>query len=187
MRGLHGLAWRGLRARPLRTALTTIGVALGVAVLYAGLATNAGIGAAVDRAVSTLVGRADLRVAAFGEVGLSEATLATIRDTPGIGIAAPSFERRTYLGTGLFGPGPLPAPVTLVGIDPGLEPRIHDLTLAAGSPLEPGDDASALVSATLARQDGLTVGSRVGLQGIDARRGRAAGKAQRCEHETDDA
>ena len=168
MRGLHGLAWRGLRARPLRTALTTIGVALGVAVLYAGLATNAGIGAAVDRAVSTLVGRADLRVAAFGEVGLSEATLATIRDTPGVDVAAPSFERRTYLGTGQFGPGPLPAPVTLVGIDPALEPRIHDLTLAAGSPLEPGDDPSALVSATLARQDGLIVGSRVGLQGIDA-------------------
>ena len=168
MRGLHGLAWRGLRARPLRTALTTIGVALGVAVLYAGLATNAGIGAAVDRAVSTLVGRAELRVAAFGEVGLSEATLATIRDTPGIDVAAPSFERRTYLGTGQFGPGPLPAPVTLVGIDPALEPRIHDLTLGAGSPLEPGDDPSALVSATLARQDGLIVGSRVGLQGIDA-------------------
>ncbi len=168
MRGLHGLAWRGLRARPLRTALTMIGVALGVAVLYAGLATNAGIGAAVDRAVSTLVGRAELRVAAFGEIGLSEATLATIRDTPGIDVAAPSFERRTYLGTGLFGPGPLPAPVTLVGIDPALEPRIHDLTLAAGSQLERGDDPSALVSATLARQDGLTVGSRVGLQGVDA-------------------
>ena len=72
MRGLHGLAWRGLRARPLRTSLTTIGVALGVAVLYAGLATNAGIGAAVDRAVGTMVGRADLRIAAFGETGLTE-------------------------------------------------------------------------------------------------------------------
>ena len=168
MRGLHGLAWRGLRARPLRTALTTIGVALGVAVLYAGLATNAGIGAAVDRAVSTLVGRAELRVAAFGEIGLSDATLAIVRDTPGVEVAAPSFERRTYLGAGLFAPGPLPAPVTLVGIDPVLEPRIHDLKLAAGAPLEPGDDPSALVSATLAREDGLSVGSRVGLQGIDA-------------------
>src|SRR5262245_7764343 len=69
MRGFHGLAWRGLRARPLRTTLTILGVALGVAVLYAGLATNAGIDAAVDRAVSALVGRADLRIAAFGETG----------------------------------------------------------------------------------------------------------------------
>jgi putative ABC transport system permease protein len=168
MRGLHGLAWRGLRARPLRTSLTTIGVALGVAVLYAGLATNAGIGAAVDRAVGTLVGRADLRIAAFGEGGLSDATLAAVTAVPGVEVAAPSFERRTYLGTGLFGPGPLPPPVTVVGIDPDLEARLHDLTLADGRGLASGDAPEALVSATLARQDGLTVGDRLGLQGIDA-------------------
>ena len=168
MRGLHGLAWRGLRARPLRTSLTTIGVALGVAVLYAGLATNAGIGAAVDRAVATMVGRAELRVAAFGEAGLSDTTLATIEATPGVEVVAPSFERRTYLGTGLLGPGPLPAPVTLVGIDPDREPRIHDLTLSSGSDLAAGVEPDALVSATLAAEDGLAVGSRVGLQGIDA-------------------
>ncbi len=167
MRGLHGLAWRGLRARPLRTSLTTIGVALGVAVLYAGLATNAGIGAAVDRAVATMVGRAELRVAAFGEIGLSDATLATIAATPGVAVVAPSFERRTYLGTGLLGPGPLPAPVTLVGIDPEREPLIHDLTVSSGTALASGEP-EALVSATLAAADGFAVGSRVGLQGIDA-------------------
>jgi putative ABC transport system permease protein len=139
-----------------------------VAVLYAGLATNAGIDAAVDRAVGTLVGRADLRVAAFGETGLSDETLAAVTDVTGVEVAAPSFERRTYLGTGLFGPGPLPAPVTLVGIDPVLEPRLHDLALASGSPLTAGDAPDALVSGTLARQDGLAVGDRLGLQGVDA-------------------
>ncbi len=168
MRGLHGLAWRGLRARPMRTTLTTVGVVLGVAVLYAGLATNAGIDAAVDRAVTTLVGRADLRVAAFGEAGLSAATLAAIEGTPGVGTAAPSFERRTYLGTGLLGPGPLPAPVTVVGIDPAAEAAVHDLTLAAGAPLGSPDEPVALVTSTLAAEDGLTVGSRLGLQGVDA-------------------
>ena len=167
MRGLHGLAWRGLRARPARTALTTIGVALGVAVLYAGLATNAGIGAAVDRAVTTLVGGAELRVGSIDEGGLSAATLALIEGTPGVDVAAPSFERRTYLGTEIFGPGPLPAPVTLVGIDPEREPRIHDLALAAGTALTPNDDRTAIVSATLARQDDLSVGSRIALQGVD--------------------
>jgi putative ABC transport system permease protein len=169
VRGLHGLAWRGLRARPLRTSLTTIGVALGVAVLYAGLATNAGIGAAVDRAVGTMVGRADLRIAAFGETGLSEETRAAVAAVPGVEVAAPAFERRTYLGTGLFGPGPLPPPVTIVGIDPALEPRIHDLTLSAGDALSPDAPTdAALVSATLASEDEITVGDRVGLQGLDA-------------------
>ena len=167
MRGLHGLAWRGLRARPLRTTLTTIGVALGVAVLYAGLATNAGVDAAVDRAVDALVGRAELRVAAFDEQGLSDTAVAVIEETPGVVLAAPTFERRTYLGTGLFGPGPLPAPVTLVGIDPVREPRLHEIGLASGRALTTAGDAVALVSATLAREDGLSVGSRVGIQGID--------------------
>ena len=37
---LTRLAWRSLRARPLRTLLSALGVALGVAVLFAGLATN---------------------------------------------------------------------------------------------------------------------------------------------------
>lgn len=168
IRGLDRLAWRALGARPLRTALTTLGVALGVAVLSAGLATNAGIGSAVDRAVGTLVGRADLRVAAFGESGLSAATLRTIAGTPGVAVAAPAFERPTYLGTGAFGPGPLPAPVTIAGVDPALEPRIHDLAIAAGSALEPTDVGAALVSATLAREDGLRLGDRVGVQGVDA-------------------
>jgi putative ABC transport system permease protein len=167
MRGLHGMAWRGLRARPLRTTLTTTGVALGVAVLYAGLATSAGVDASVDRATDSLVGRAELRVSEFGENGLSDAALAAIDEVPGVVVAAPAFERRTYLGAGSFGPGPLPAPVTLVGIDPELEPRIHDLGLIDGAALTSAREAVALVSATLARQDGLAVGARLDIQGID--------------------
>lgn len=166
MRGLDALAWRGLRARPLRTTLTTTGVALGVAVLFAGLATNAGIDASVDRTVAGLVGRADLRISAFGETGLTEATRRTVARTPGVAIAAPTFEQRTYLGAELFGPGEeLPAPVTLVGIDPELEPRLHDLALADGGPLVRPDEPSALVSATLAREDGLQVGSTLTVLG----------------------
>ena len=37
---LTDLAFRSLRARPLRTVLSVLGVALGVAVLFAGLATG---------------------------------------------------------------------------------------------------------------------------------------------------
>jgi putative ABC transport system permease protein len=169
MGGLNGLAWRGLRARPMRTGLTMAGVALGVAVLFAGLATNAGIDAAVDRAVSTMVGRADLRVAGFDESGLSESTLATIVATPGVTAAAPAFERRTYLGAQSFGPGdPLPPPVTIAGIEPAAEPALHDLALSAGSALTGESATDALVNATLAREDGLAVGDTIDIQTIDA-------------------
>ena len=169
MRGLNRLAWRGLRARPLRTGLTAAGVALGVAVLFAGLATNAGIEAAVDRAVATLVGRADLRVAAFGETGLSDATLETIAATDGVAIVAPSIERRTYLGAELFGPGdPLPPPVTIAGVDPLAEAALHELTLSEGIGLVTPGTHDAIVSATLAREDGIQIGATIGVSTIDA-------------------
>ncbi len=169
MRGLNRLAWRGLWARPMRTGLTIAGVTLGVAVLFAGLATNAGIEAAVDRAVSTMVGRADVRVAAFGESGLSDATLATIVETPGVVVAAPAFERRTYLGAESFGPGdPLPPPVTIAGIEPAAEAALHDLTLSAGSALTGESANDALVNATLAREDGIAVGDTIDIETLDA-------------------
>ena len=169
MRGLNGLAWRGLRARPLRTGLTVAGVALGVAVLFAGLATNAGIDAAVDRSVSTLVGTADLRIAAFGETGLSQATLDTIAATDGVAVVAPAFERRTYLGAQLFGPGdPLPPPVTIAGVDPKAEARLHDLTVAQGVGFVTPGPYDVLVNATLAREDGIVPGQSIGISTIDA-------------------
>jgi len=75
------------------------GVALGVAVLFAGLATNAGIEASVDRTVAGLVGTADLRVAAFGEAGLQVAVLnfvasALIANSLGIVLASSAHRDR---------------------------------------------------------------------------------------------
>ena len=99
---LDRLAFRSLRARPLRATPHALGVALGVAVLFAGLATNAGSSQpSVQSTVSDLVGRADLRVAAFGETGLSPETVAAIAGTPGVEVAAPALEQRTYLGSGV--------------------------------------------------------------------------------------
>src|SRR5262245_4269372 len=162
---LTALAFRSLRARPLRVALSTLGVALGVAVLFAGMATNAGVEASVQSTVRDLVGRADLRVAAFGETGLSPETVAAIADTPGVAVAAPALEQRTYLGDGLASGGDLPAPVTVLGIDPTLDTRLHDLNLVSGSPLAYPDEPSALITERLAAQDGLGVGSPIVLQG----------------------
>ena len=124
---LNRLALRSLRAHPLRAGLSTLGVALGVAVLFAGMATNAGIDASVRSSVSELVGRSDLRVAAFGENGLSKETVAAIASTPGVVVAAPALERRTYLLQPFDATisTALPPPVTVLGIDTVLDPRLH--------------------------------------------------------------
>jgi putative ABC transport system permease protein len=171
MTGLHRLAWRSLRARALRTILTCAGVALGVAVLTAGLATNAGIEGAIDRAVWTVIGQADLRITSVGETGLGETTIEAIEGTPGVAFVAPSYEQRTYLGLDVFGPDDaLPAPVTIAGIVPDAETALHDLTLIEGTGLDGSVDDEALVTAVLAQQDGLRLGSTISVQGPEAPR-----------------
>ncbi len=166
---LTGLAWRSLRARPLRSLLSGLGIALGVAVLFAGLATNAGIEASVNSTVRDLVGRADLRVAAFGEQGLSAETVKTIAETPGVEVIAPALQRRTYLGPDIEAGQALPPPVTVLGVDPAAEPQLHDLHLIAGSMLREPNEPSALISEQLASEDGLSVGAPITMQGTGDR------------------
>lgn len=166
MGGLDRLAWRALVARPFRTGLTTLGIALGVAVLSASLATSAAMEAAVSRTVADLVGRADLRVSAFLERGLSPAAVDAIAGTDGVETLSPVLERRTFLGS-TTGAAPGDA-VTILAIDPASYTALHDLDLASGASLaEPGETA-VLISETLAAADGYRLGSQLVLQGAGA-------------------
>ncbi|MCI0582341.1 MAG: ABC transporter permease [Chloroflexi bacterium] len=165
--GLDRLAWRTLAARPLRTLLTILGVALGVGVLSASLTMSAGIDAAVDRTVRDVVGSADLRVAAFLEGGLSDATVEAIVATEGVDLAAPTIERRTFLGAPVTssGSGAREA-VTVVGIEPVAWSQLHELELVAGARLARTDEPSALITESLAESDGYVLGSELRIQGL---------------------
>src|SRR5207253_2878783 len=154
MGGLISLALRSLGARRGRTALSVVGIALGIGMLYASLATDAGIGASIDRTVHDLVGRADLRVESFGEKALSAASVRAIEDAPGVTIAAPALVRRTYLAPSIDEPNAAAPPVTALGIDPSREPAVHDLVLTAGSQLSGPDAFEALITQTLADANG---------------------------------
>ncbi len=164
MLALVPLAWRSLTARRVRTLLTVIGIALGVGMLYASLVTSLGIEQAVERTVLAMIGRADLRVAAFEEQGLSEASVAAIRATPGVALAAPSLERRLYVRRA--GGDTATGPVTVLGIDPVLDPQVHDMPLANGSALTNAGEPWALITERLAREDGYGIGSELTLQTV---------------------
>lgn len=167
--GLSRLAWRMLTARPLRALLTIVGIGLGVGVLAASLTLGAALDTAVDRTVRDLVGKADLRVSAFVESGLSDQAVATVEGTDGVALSTAVLEHRTFLaGTSTGNPA---AAVTVLGIDPGTYGVIHDLPLAAGSGLTAGGDgAEALISQRLADQDGFRLGSTITILGSGGER-----------------
>jgi putative ABC transport system permease protein len=158
---VRSLAIRSLLARRGRTALSIIGIALGIGVLYAALATDAGIAASIDRTVRDLVGRADLRVEAFGPSGLSADSLADVEAAPGASLVAPALERRTFL---LLESGAAAPPVTALGIDPVREERVRDLVLASGTELANADAFQAVITQTLAAETGIGLGGSVTFQ-----------------------
>jgi putative ABC transport system permease protein len=164
--GLNRLAWRMLAARPLRSLLTIVGIGLGVGVLAASLTLGVALDAAVDRTVRDVMGRADLRVAAFAEGGLSDAAVATVEGTPGVRVSTAVLEHRTFLGgDSAAGPGPA---VTVLGVDPASYTAIHDLPLVSGASLPAGanaDQGVALISERLAEAASLRVGSSITLLG----------------------
>ncbi len=161
--GLDRLAWRTVAARPLRSLLTIIGIALGVAVLSASLTLGAALDQAVDRTVRDMVGRADLQVSGFLETGLSDNSVETITTNDGVLDAAPVIEHRTFpSGSPLGGPA---GAVTVLGIEPASYARLHDLPLVAGAGLDASNEPVALVTEELATLDGYTLGSKLSLLG----------------------
>jgi putative ABC transport system permease protein len=171
VRRLSSLAWRTLAARRLRSFLTAAGIALGVAVLFASLSAGATMDAAVDKAAADEMGRADLRVGALEEQGLDKATVGLIEQAAGVALAAPALERMTYLAVtaNQTASGQLPPPVTVLGVDPVMEPQLHDMSLTSGRALASTDAKSAVVSQTLADEEHLAVGGTISLSGgVDA-------------------
>jgi putative ABC transport system permease protein len=82
---------RQWKSHRLRIALTTLGIALGVAVFFAVRTANASLLDSLTLTVERLAGKSTLEVAA-GESGFPEQVLETVRSTPGVQIAEPVIE-----------------------------------------------------------------------------------------------
>src|SRR5947208_3706987 len=166
---LSALAWRGLLARPLRSALTILGVALGVGIITGTLVANQAATETVQRAAQELFGKATIRVRAFSEAGLTPRAVTTLRRLPGVSAAAAVSERRLVLTT-LPGPHEQVFNLLAIGVDPGDEQQVRAPTLVAGSYLSEAKPNAVVLNAHWADDHGLKVGDALLLTG-DLRRG----------------
>lgn len=88
VRALLLLVGRGLQQSPLRTTLTALGVAIGVAAFAAIQLANQSILASFQRTIDAVAGRSALAVTA-GEIGFDETLLLKVRAAQGVKHAAP--------------------------------------------------------------------------------------------------
>jgi putative ABC transport system permease protein len=88
---LAQITWQQWRRHRLRTLLTTVGIALGVAVFFAVRTANVTLIASLTTTIEKLAGKATLQVVG-GEAGFPESIWDVVRDTPGVKIAEPVIE-----------------------------------------------------------------------------------------------
>jgi putative ABC transport system permease protein len=157
------------RAHRLRVALTTLGIALGVAVFFAIRTGNATLLDSLRATVEKLAGKATLQITA-GESGFSEKVLDTVRATPGVQLAEPVIE--AMVQTAFADEGAL----LVLGVDTAGDHQLRDYqfdstrTQIADPLVFLAQPNSILLSRAFADRHGLKVGDKLPLFASDGKK-----------------
>ena len=166
---LSQITFKQWRSHHLRVALTTLGIALGVAVYFAIRTGNATLLDSLRATVEKVAGKATLQVTA-GEAGFSEKVLDTVRATPGVKLAEPVIE--TIVQTNYADEGAL----LILGIDTTGDQQLRDYqfdrtqTQIADPLVFLAQPNSILVARTFAERHGLKVGDKLTLFAADGKK-----------------
>jgi len=160
---------RQWRAHGIRVVLTTLGIALGVAVFFAIHTANVALLDSLQQTVEKVAGKSTLQVTA-GETGFPEQVLDTVRATPGVKIAEPVIEvavHTTYPGEGNL---------LVLGVDTTGDQQLRDYEFdrSATEIVDPltylAQPASILLSRTFAERHALKIGDTLPLLTSDGRK-----------------
>ncbi len=110
---IAGLYLVRLRVRLVQELFAVLGIAVGVALLFASQVANTSLSGSVDQLTSGIVGRASLQLEARDPGGFSEGMLEAVQRLPGVRQAAPVLATDAYL----VGPSGRRI-VYLIGADP---------------------------------------------------------------------
>jgi putative ABC transport system permease protein len=102
-----------LRARFVQELLAVVGIAVGVALLFASQVANTSLAGSVTSLADGLVGAARLQVIARNPQGFSENMVADVQRLPGVQVVAPVLERTVNV----VGPRGAQKTIDLIGVD----------------------------------------------------------------------
>ncbi|MFN2582166.1 MAG: FtsX-like permease family protein [Candidatus Dormibacteria bacterium] len=151
MSGLWLLAWRSIRGHPLRSALTALAVALGIAVVLGVQVSLDGLTAQAEAAQQLAAGEAGLDVRADAGAGLSSDQITRLGALTGVAQAVPLYEKRVTGGPA--GSGVSGVTVTLVGLQDGAA-ALRPVVVVAGNLPHRGSTSDIAIDRGLATSFG---------------------------------
>src|SRR5215217_66946 len=167
LRSFNSIAFRQLRTRPLRSALTAFGVVLGVGMVFGVLLLTGTIRATFDEVINSAWGETDLIVMGEGNGTMAGDTVDRIKDVRGVrdaaGMVGGMFTRLTRDG------GPVKGntgQMLIAGYEAkGYQP--YDFRLVEGRRIRSGPEV--MVERNWARDRGYAVGDRIPVAGPTGR------------------
>ncbi len=156
------MALRYLRGRKLRSALTTLAVVFGVAVLFGMNALLPTMLQAFRQTVLATTGKVDLVFTSVTDGPFPVERVEAVRRVDGVAEVTGSLRRNVLLPPDLVSRAGLNA-VTLVGVEPEVAARLRHYPMKEGRFLTADDGDAAVISRGLAEKLALSVGSRLTL------------------------
>jgi putative ABC transport system permease protein len=164
---LRLISWPYFRKHVLRTALTTAGIVLGVAVFVGMHTANQSVLFAFSRTVDRIAGKTELQVTA-GEAGFPEAVLEKVQAASTVRVAVPVIE--AVVDTNLKGQGNL----LILGVDMTGDRSLRDYDLDSGDEAVIDDPLvflaqpdSIILSKAFADKNHIAVGGRLALGTVE--------------------
>lgn len=146
------MALNYLKGRKLRTALTTLSIVFGVAVIFSMNILLPSAMEAFSRTMSAATGNADVTLTSVtGAAFAPEQPLATVAGVDGVK-AATGVLRRLITLPSIGKPGSVgeATQIELVGLDPVTAPQVREYLMSEGRFLQPGDTGAAILPAGIA-------------------------------------
>jgi putative ABC transport system permease protein len=156
------MALRYLRGRKLRSALTTLAVVFGVAVLFGMNSLLPTLTQAFRQTVLATTGKVDLIFTSVTEGTFPADRMEVVRGVDGVAEVAGSLHRNVLLPPALAGRAGVNA-LTLVGVEPEVAARLRHYPLREGRFLAPDDADAIVISRGLADKLALSVGDTLTL------------------------
>ena len=154
MRVSATLAWRYLVGRPGRTALTTLAITLGVALIFGLNGMMPGLADVFTKTLFSAAGQVDLTVSSPSAGNFETSVADKVAGLPSVSVATPSLRRSAGMPN-----SSAVSVITIVGIDPRTAQKVRSFNLAAGRMLSDGDAGQVVIGSDTAATLGLHVGS----------------------------
>ena len=156
-------AWRSISRRRFRSALTILGVIIGISTIVSLMTLGYGMRAQVKTTLNEILGAGILMSSSSGGVDIPEYVQSFILQVPGVNECVPVITTMVRIGE---------QPILAVGIDPDQALKLYHVTLEEGAIPEKGEEDSVVFGTTTAAKLKISVGNSVTLSPTSGGKGK---------------